>query len=55
MNKVLIYPVYKNGNKKEWKNWRPIALINTTLRIIDKAIARRIQEFIKETGIIPEE
>lgn len=34
---------------------RPIALINTTLRIIDKAIARRIQEFIKETGIIPEE
>lgn len=37
------------------KNEKTTYCINTTLRIIDKAIARRIQEFIKETGIIPEE
>ena len=46
MNEVIIVPIHKKGNEKEWKNWRPIALTNTLFRIIDKVITSRIKDFI---------
>ena len=47
MNEVLIVPIYKKGNKRLWKNYRPIALINTLVRVMDKIITKRIKYFIK--------
>ena len=43
---MIIVPIHKKGNEKEWKNWRPIALTNTLFRIIDKVITSRIKDFI---------
>lgn len=46
LNLVSIYPIYKKGNITEWKNWRPIALLNTIFRIMDKMIAKQLKKLI---------
>ena len=51
---VLIVPIYKKGKYGDWKNWRPIALMNTLMRIVDKTVTTRIKNFIRES-IISEE
>lgn len=50
-----ILPIFKKGSLNFWKNWRPIALINTIFRIIDKITASRLKSAIKTLDIISEE
>ncbi len=45
--KGVIILHYKNGEREEMKNWRPITLLNTDYKIIAKAIATRLNPILK--------
>ena len=42
MNSVLIFPIYKQGDKNKWSSWRPISLTNIIWKILDKWLASKI-------------
>ena len=38
----IIHIIYKKGNRNDLKNWRPISLLNTSYKIITKALTNRL-------------
>lgn len=46
-NNAIIITVYKKGNPSELKNWQPITLSNTDLKIFTKIIATRVGNLAK--------
>lgn len=53
---VNILPIYKKkGSFKEWSSYRPIALMNCLLKLIDKLIANKLKLEIIDRGLISEE
>lgn len=50
LKETTIIPIYKGGKRNLPRNYRPIALINTFSKIIEKIIKAKIVKFIQETG-----
>ena len=42
----IIKLLYKKGNEKELKNWRPISLLNIDYKILTKILANRVKEVL---------
>uniref|UniRef100_A0A1B6HQM4 Reverse transcriptase domain-containing protein n=3 Tax=Proconiini TaxID=565685 RepID=A0A1B6HQM4_9HEMI len=49
-----VYPLHKQGSKKELQNFRPISLIPTISKIIEKIILTRIQNHLKLNNLLPD-
>ena len=45
-----ITPIYKGGNKCEPKNYRPVALTSHVIKLFEKILTKRLQEFLEESG-----
>lgn len=50
--KSIVTPVYKNGNKEELNNYRPISIISNLGKILEKIISQRLQSFINANNLL---
>jgi len=49
---VMIIPIYKSGNKDDLTNYRPITILDTFAKIIDKFLCNRITSFIRSNELL---
>lgn len=49
-----VYPLYKQGDKKEVHNFRPISIIPTVSKIIEKAVLTRLMTHLQLNNLLPE-
>ena len=49
LSKSLILILHKKGSKSDLKNYRPIALLNTDLKIYTKFLANRLKSLLGKT------
>lgn len=54
LKRGLIKPIYKGGNKYDTGNYRPISLISTLSKILEKLVKVRIVDFLDKFNIISE-
>nr|CAD2192896.1 unnamed protein product [Meloidogyne enterolobii] len=47
-----IIPIFKNGNRSDLKNYRPISLTSTTCRIFEKIIYSEVLKFLIENDLL---
>ena len=50
---ALVKLLFKKGDHRELKNWRPVSLLNTDYRILSKILTNRISTVLPM--IVPEE
>lgn len=48
----IIKPIYKNGDKYEVKNYRPITLISNISKIAEKVIGKRVTNYAEKYGLL---
>ncbi|XP_047508137.1 uncharacterized protein LOC125051677 isoform X1 [Pieris napi] len=48
----IVRPIYKNGSKKNYNNYRPITILPTINKIIEKYICGQIQSYYKKHNIL---
>ena len=51
----IIRPIYKSGNKAEFNNYRPIAILPSIEKILEEVVVRRLNEYIKKYKIIDDQ
>ena len=49
---AIITPVFKSGNKKEVSNYRPISVLSTYSKILEKCMLNRICSFLNRFNLI---
>ena len=49
-----ICPVFKNGDKQNKSNYRPIALLSSISKCLDKIVFKRLYEFLIENNLVIE-
>lgn len=49
---AIIKPIYKNGPANKMENYRPIALLSTFSKILEKIVAKRIIQFLLDSEIL---
>lgn len=54
LKEAFVIPIFKNGNKEDPNNYRPISILPTISKIFERHIATQIQSFFKDTNIIHE-
>ena len=52
MNKADIVPLYKSKDKQECSNYRPISLLITLSKLLEKVVYKRVYHFLEKTGQI---
>ena len=50
---ALIKLLYKKGDHRNLKNWRPVSLLNVDYKILTKILTNRLSNFLHK--IVPEE
>ena len=48
----LISPVPRSGDLLEAKNWRPVVILNLTLKIVEKVLNNQIKSYLKKNGLL---
>ena len=49
MKKADIVPLYKNKDKQECSNYRPISLLITLSKLLEKTVYRRVYQFLEKS------
>jgi hypothetical protein len=47
-----VIPIYKNGNPQEYNNYRPISLLPTISKVIEKIIAKQTLDYLSENNLL---
>ncbi|XP_018493707.1 uncharacterized protein LOC108863702 [Galendromus occidentalis] len=54
LKRALLFPVHKSGDRTNISNYRPISLLPTLNKVVEKIMANRLREYLEEFGIIDE-
>lgn len=52
LKKAIIVPLFKQGDRKLTTNYRPIALISTISKLIEKCIKSKLSDFLKRFNLL---
>lgn len=52
--KSLITPVHKGGNQTDYKNYRPISVLTSMSKILEKLLNNRLKKFLEQNQILSE-
>ena len=52
MKFAKVTPIYKSGEKTDCGNYRPISVISTVAKILEKIIYNQISDFLKQNSIL---
>ena len=52
MKIAKVIPLFKNGNKSEFSNYRPISLLSQFSKILEKLFNERLQQFLNTNNIL---
>jgi len=52
---AIIRPIFKHGSKKEFKNYRPISILNSISKILEKHITTNLTSYLSKFKIIIKE
>lgn len=55
MKQSLIKPIHKSGNKSDYNNYRPIAILPVIEKVLEEIVARRLNSFLKKYKVINKE
>lgn len=47
MKSGIVHLIYKKGERKDIKNWRPVTLLGTDYKILSKVLANRLKEVLE--------
>jgi hypothetical protein len=51
----IIKPLYKKGNKKDVSNYRPISLLTSLPKMLEKVVQARLLDYLHKNNIISKE
>lgn len=54
LKKAIVRPIHKKGNKKCFSNYRPMAILSSVDKIIEKSIVTKIGKFLQHNNILNE-
>jgi hypothetical protein len=52
LKKSVVKPIYKNGEKEEAINYRPITLVSALSKVLEKVIANQLMAFLEKHDIL---
>jgi hypothetical protein len=52
---TLIIPIFKNGDKKKIANYRPISLLPSFSKILEKIMYSRLMNYVVTNNILAQE
>ena len=52
MKIAKVIPLFKNGNKSDFSNYRPISLLSQFSKILEKLFNDRLQQFLNTNNIL---
>ena len=52
MKIAKVIPLFKNGNKSDSSNYRPISLLSQFSKILEKLFNERLQQFLNTNNIL---
>lgn len=52
LKKAIVVPLYKQGNKEQMVNYRPISLISSVSKLIEKCIIYKVKIFLEKHNIM---
>lgn len=50
--KAIVCPIYKTGDKSDPTNYRPISLLSTISKIIEKLVNKRLMSFLEKNNLL---
>jgi hypothetical protein len=53
-SKITIVPIYKKGDKLDPSNYRPISLVNTSLKLLTMLMTNRLSKWCVRNNVISE-
>lgn len=52
LKKALVHPIYKSGDKNNLANYKPISILTTLSKILEKLLNNRLIKFLNKNNII---
>lgn len=52
LKQAIVRPIFKGGDKKSYTNYRPISILNSAHKIMEKHIANVLTKYLQENNII---
>ncbi|MDR2880067.1 MAG: reverse transcriptase family protein, partial [Fusobacteriales bacterium] len=49
-----VIPIYKKGDRKDMKNYRPISIISVFAKLLERLLCKRLMSFFQEYGVLTE-
>lgn len=54
LKKAIVIPIYKQGCKNDINNYRPISLLNTFSKILERILKKQLLSYLEENNILSE-
>ena len=52
LKESIVRPIYKNGQKSDYSNYRPISILPVIEKVLEDVLVRRINGFVEKYSII---